>query len=224
MNNPIVNFFKKIAGTFFLPTRTFEALIDEPPASALKFAMICYAFYIAIKFLIFIVWPNEVYGFIHNWNSTFTIGSEIFGGNDLSSSQYPVIFVFFVILIGVILVLSILVTHLLVIMGSGFMKPDEYRTPPSLRKTAVVVLNCSAPLFLLGTIPILGFFIGFYWFNLTIHSAISAYYGKIWVKGKYFTRHYSCIPVGTRLFLLLAMFGTFTWFAAEFIFYRLVLI
>lgn len=220
MDSPGITFFKKIFGSFFFPTRTFESLSDEEPASAVLYALILGGIFLALLYILIMVWPGELNGLIEGWDKT--IGSEILGGDHLPSSMYAWIYTFRAALVGCTLLVAIPVIHALVWIKTQSMPPGELRVRPRPALTAIVVLDCSAPLFFFSLIPIVGYWIGLAWFSFVIENAATAYYGNIHTRTKWSSIHYPCMFNRTGGFILVT--GFFLWLVFQIVFGSRILV
>ena len=189
--NPVLSFLKKIPGTLFRPTRTFEMLADEPFTSALIYAGFFYIVFLAIKFFSLTVWSVQVEEITHAMG--FAHVTNLFPGDRYFNNDKVFFFVFNVLFFPIVFFLSILVMHAHIILKKNFDKMPQFRKEPSLSQTARIFLDCCTPVFLFGIIPMIGIWIGFSWLIFTLGPALSAHYGEIILKGTNGNYHYPCI-------------------------------
>jgi len=178
-NKPVMFFLRKVFGTMFRATETFEALTGDSLRSALSYAAVLFAVFLLVKSAVFLLFSDIVNPLIGSLHPIMTINTEIrileYGASPL---QYPEMILFYAMLMLVFLLCCIVLSHLLVIIHLNRFGQEAFQTLPDFRQTATVVLNSTASLFLPGMVPGIGLILGFVWFSITVNEGIASHYGK----------------------------------------------
>jgi hypothetical protein len=200
--NPVRVFFRKFFGSLFLPTRTFEALIDEPLWSSVVYAALLFLAFLPLKYLFLTAWqpamsaliPHSVFD---NPRFQFCPGPSLLCNPLFTTGFYAVVIIVFVYL-AIVLYTMIADPDF---FYDGNVPPEfqrqlsQYRIAPAIGETRRVVLDCIAPLLLFSLLPWFGWFIGVAWFSWTTGRALTAHYGKTNPRGDWLFRHYNVLIV-----------------------------
>ncbi len=203
----ITNFFQKIVGTLFFPTKTIEGLVNEAFSSAILYTGVLSLFFIVVKILLQSLRNTDALVFLHLIGTIidpFTMSATLVYGNSIVFvGFYFLSFLFY-------LVISILTCHAIILTEYGLHPSTGFRIEPRIIQTSIILLDCTAPLFIFGCIPGIGLWIGLMWFVIISSFALNAHYGEIQLGGGYFTRHYPCISgFGANTFGAISVFFWF---------------
>jgi hypothetical protein len=96
--NPVQAFFRKFLGSIFLPTRTFEGLIDESPESSLRYAALLFLIFLPLKYLFLTAWqpamsaiiPHSVFD---NQRFQFCLGPSLLCNPLFTTGFYAVVII-----------------------------------------------------------------------------------------------------------------------------------
>jgi hypothetical protein len=200
--NPVQAFFRKFFGSLFLPTRTFEGLIDEPLWSSALYAVLLFLVFLPLKYLFLTAWQPAMSAMIpHSVFDTprfqFCPGSSLLCNPLFATGFYAVVIILFV--------------YLAIVLYNAQANPDfffdrnvppeiqrqrtHYRIEPAIDQTARVVLDCIAPLLIFSLLPWFGWFIGIAWFSWISGRALTAHYGKLNPQGNWLFSHYNVLTV-----------------------------
>jgi len=199
---PVQAFFRKFFGSLFLPTRTFEGLIDEPLWSSTLYAAILFLIFLPLKYLFLTAWqpvmsamiPHSVFD---NSRFRFCPGPSLLCDPLFTTGFYAAVIIVFV--------------YLATVLYTAQLNPDffydpnvpperqrlpiHYRIEPAIDQTARVVLDCIAPLIIFSLLPWFGWFFGLTWFSWITGRALRAHYGKQNPAGNWFYPHYDVVNV-----------------------------